>query len=261
MNGRVSGKVAIVTGAASGIGRATARLFASEGAQVIGSDVTPVDRDAWAADVGQGAQFLVQDVRDEARWTEIVGIAMSHFGRLDVLANIAGINGVLAENTPPQEPDRVNLATWRWIQEINGEGVVLGCRTAIAAMRAGGGGAIVNVSSIAALKGWPMRASYGASKAMVLQYTKTVARYCAQQGWKIRCNAVLPGPINTPMLIPPGRGALPGGDGRAGADHVPLKRYAAPEEVARPILFLASDEASYINGVGLLVDGGLSTQK
>lgn len=261
MSGRLANKVAIVTGAASGIGRATARLFAAEGARVIGSDVASVDAAAWAADIGHGAVFMHQDVRDEARWSEVVGAAQSRFGRLDVLANIAGINGVLAENTPPQEPDLVTLETWRWIQEINSEGTVLGCRAAIAAMRVTGGGAIVNVSSIAAHKGWPVRATYGASKALILQYTKTVARHCAQQGWNIRCNAVLPGPINTPMLLPPGRGAPLAGDGRAGVDHVPLKRYAAPEEVARPILFLASDEASYITGTGLLVDGGLSAQK
>jgi 3(or 17)beta-hydroxysteroid dehydrogenase len=261
MSARLEGKTAIVTGAASGIGRATARLFAAEGARVIGSDMTAIDPEKWAADVGHGALFVQQDVRDEARWNQVVDMACSRFARLDVLANIAGINGLLAENTPPQEPDLVDLATWRWIQETNCESLVLGCRAAIAAMRRTGGGAIVNVSSIAAQKGWPVRASYAASKAVVLQYTRTVARRAAEQGWNIRCNAVLPGPIDTPMLRPPGRPAPLAGDGRSGVDHVPLKRYAAPEEVARPILFLASDEASYITGTGLLVDGGLSTVK
>ena len=261
MSARLAGKTAIVTGAASGIGRATARLFAAEGARVIGGDVTRIDPEQWTADIGHEALFVHQDVRDEARWGEVVAMACERFSGLDILANIAGINGLLVDNTPPQEPDVVELATWRWINETNAESLLLGCRAAIAAMRSSGGGAIVNVSSIAAQKGWPVRACYAASKAAVLQYTRTVARHCAEQGLNIRCNAVLPGPIDTPMLRPPGRPAPLAGDGRAGVDHVPLKRYAAPEEVARPILFLASDEASYITGTGLLVDGGLSTLK
>ncbi|MBM3502506.1 MAG: SDR family oxidoreductase [Alphaproteobacteria bacterium] len=260
MTGRLRDKVAIVTGAASGIGRATARLFAAEGAKVIGSDVAAVDQAVWEAEIEHRAVFVQHDVREEEQWRAVLAAATDRFGRLDVLANIAGINGVRPDHTPAQEPEAVTLETWRWIQGVNVEGLVLGCRLAIAAMRAAGGGAIVNVSSIAANKGWPVRAVYGASKAAVLQYTKTIARHCAQQGWNIRCNAVLPGPIDTPMLRPPGR-QLVGGDGRAGVDHVPLKRYAAPEEVARPILFLASDEASYVTGVGLLVDGGVSAKK
>jgi len=140
------------------------------------------------------------------------------------------------------------------------ESVVLGCRAALRAM-AGRGGAIVNISSIAAQKGWPARGAYGASKAAVLQYSRTVARYAAGRGWPIRCNAVLPGPIATPMLFPSGQTTATGGDGRAGADHVPLGRFGIAEEVARPILFLASDEARYITGTGLLIDGGLSLVK
>jgi NAD(P)-dependent dehydrogenase (short-subunit alcohol dehydrogenase family) len=259
MTGRLRGKVALVTGAASGIGRATARLFVAEGAHVVGTDVSPIEAGAWSADMGHAAEFQRHDVCDGRRWTEVVDLVVGRHGRLDILANIAGVNGLRAENSPDQRPDRIELDTWRWINGVNVEGVVLGCRAAIAAMR-NGGGAIVNVSSIAALKGWTVRAAYGASKAAVLQYTKTVARYCAEEGWNIRCNAVLPGPVDTPMIRPSGRQVL-GGDGRSGVEHVPLKRYANPEEVARPILFLASEAASYVTGVGLLVDGGLSAQK
>jgi 3(or 17)beta-hydroxysteroid dehydrogenase len=255
---RLEGKVAIVTGAGSGIGRATAKLFAQEGAQVFGTDVGKIDEDAWRRDCGKTALFRHHDVCDEGRWQQVVDEVVTVFGGLDILINCAGINGAAGENPPPQEPDVIGLDIWRKVNRINAEGTMLGCRTAIPAMRDNGRGAIVNISSIAAQKGWPSRTAYGTSKAVVLQYTRTVARYCAQQGWKIRCNAVLPGPIDTPMINPPGSKPLAGGDGRAGADHVPIKRYGSPMEVARPMLFLASDEASYITGAGLNVDGGIA---
>lgn len=255
---RLSGKVAIVTGAASGIGAATARLFMEEGARVLATDLHAGDTD-WAA-FGDRAAFLVQDVCDTRRWDAVFAAAADRFGPTDILANVAGINGVFRDRAPSQAPDEVELDLWREIQAVNVEGLVLGCKAALRAMAARGG-AIVNVSSIAAQKGWPARAAYGASKAAVLQYTRTVARYAAERGWAIRCNAVLPGPIATPMLIPRGQVSSTGGDGRAGAGHVPLGRYGTAEEVARPLLFLASDEASYITGIGLLIDGGLSMVK
>lgn len=251
---RLQGKVAIVTGAASGIGAATTQLFLAEGARVLATDLSPGDAD-WAG-MGDRVAFAPQDVRDAGRWEEVFEIAEERFGPPDILANIAGINGVFRDHAPPQEPDAVDLDVWRQIQAVNVESVVLGCRFALRRMAARGG-AIVNISSIAAQKGWPARSAYGASKAAVLQYTRTVARFAASRGWKIRCNAVLPGPIATPMLFPPGRTTATGGDGRAGAGHVPLGRFGSAEDVARPILFLASDEASYITGTGLLIDGGL----
>jgi len=254
---RLEDKVAIVTGAASGIGRATACLFAAEGARVIGTDVHYVDDDEWLRDCGAAARFLHHDVCDETRWGEVVAEAAAG-GGLDILVNCAGTNGAGGEDPPPQEPDVIGLDIWRLVNRVNAEGTMLGCRAAMPAMRDSGGGAIVNISSIAAQKGWPMRTAYGTSKAAVLQYTRTVARHCAQQGWNIRCNAVLPGPIDTPMIKPPGGKPLAGGDGRAGAEHVPIKRYGDPMEVARPMLFLASDEASYITGAGLNVDGGIA---
>ncbi len=255
---RLEGKVAIVTGAASGIGRATASLFAAHGAQVIGTDVSYIDDDEWQCDCGKTALFRHHDVCDEARWTEVVKEVVTVFGGLDILVNCAGVNGAGGEDPPPQEPDVIGLDIWRKVNCINAGGTMLGCRTVIPAMRENGKGAIVNISSIAAQKGWPARTAYGTSKAAVLQYTRSVARHCAQQGWNIRCNAVLPGPIDTPMIKPPGGRPLAGGDGRAGTDHVPIKRYGSPMEVARPMLFLASDEASYVTGAGLNVDGGIA---
>lgn len=255
---RLDEKVAIVTGAGSGIGRATAALFAEEGAQVVGTDTRFVDDDEWHRDCGKDAVFVHHDVCDEARWAAVVAETVAAHGGLHVLVNCAGINGAAGEDPPPQEPDVIGIDIWRLVNKVNAEGTMLGCRAAIPAMRESGGGAIVNISSIAAQKGWPARTAYGTSKAAVLQYTKTVARYCAQQGWKIRCNAVLPGPIDTPMIKPPGGKALAGGDGKGGVDHVPMKRYGDPMEVARPMLFLASDEASYVTGAGLNVDGGIA---
>ncbi len=255
--GRVDGKVAIITGAASGIGRAAARLFAAEGAKVVGTDLQFVDDDAWRRDCGDEALFLHHDVTDEARWEAVVGDTVAQAGQVDILLNCAGINGVSGDDAPPQAPDAIGLDIWRRVNRVNADGTLLGCRTVIPVMQENGG-AIVNISSIAAQKGWPIRTAYGASKAAVLQYTRSVARYCAESGWSIRCNAVLPGPIDTPMIKPPGRKPLAGGDGQAGADHVPIKRYGDPLEVVRPMLFLASDEASYITGAGLNVDGGIA---
>jgi NAD(P)-dependent dehydrogenase (short-subunit alcohol dehydrogenase family) len=255
---RLDGKVAIITGAASGIGSAAACLFAAEGATVVGTDVQFVDADAWRADCGDGALFLHHDVTDEGRWQDVIVSAQEHAGRIDILLNCAGINGVSGDEAPSQAPDVIGLDIWRQVNRVNTEGTLLGCRSVIPIMREGGGGAIVNISSIAAQKGWPIRTAYGASKAAVLQYTRSVARFCADSGWNIRCNAVLPGPIDTPMINPPGGKPLTGGDGQAGADHVPIKRYGDPMEVARPMLFLASDEASYITGAGLNVDGGIA---
>ncbi len=255
---RLEGKVAIVTGAASGIGRAAARLFVAEGAVVIGTDIQSVDAATWHEDCGPDTPFLHHDVTDEARWAAVVAQAVANHGGLDILLNCAGINGVSGDDAPPQAPDTIGLDIWRKVNRINAEGTLLGCRAALPALREGRGGAIVNISSIAAQKGWPTRSAYGASKAAVLQYTKTVARFCGESGWNVRCNAVLPGPIDTPMIKPPGAPPLAGGDGRAGADHVPIKRYGDALEVARPMLFLASDEASYITGVGLNVDGGIA---
>lgn len=207
--------------------------------------------------LARGAIFLPQDVTDEARWQSVVAEAEAHAGGIDILLNCAGINGVNGDAAPPQAPDVIGLDIWRKVNRVNAEGTLLGCRAVIPAMKEGGG-AIVNISSIAAQKGWPTRTAYGASKAAVLQYTRSVARFCAESGWPIRCNAVLPGPIDTPMINPPGGKPLAGGDGQAGADHVPIKRYGDPMEVARPMLFLASDEASYITGAGLNVDGGIA---
>ena len=245
-------RIALVTGAASGIGLAVSKILAARGATVWGMDVED-SQTAWEALATSGG-LLRGDVSKEEDWAAVLEKLGSPF---DVLVNAAGINGVTLPGDGSQGPDKMNLDTWRRVMAVNVDGIMIGCKRAIPYMR-DSGGSIVNISSIAAQRGWPSRSAYGASKAAVLQYTKSVARYCAGEGWAIRCNAVLPGPIDTPMLRPVGTlDLIAGGDGREGADHVPMARYGDPEEVAWPIIFLASDRASYITGIGLPVDGGI----
>jgi NAD(P)-dependent dehydrogenase (short-subunit alcohol dehydrogenase family) len=249
---RLAGKIAMVTGAASGIGAATAALFAAEGAQVVAADIVPVD------EAGGAARNVLLDVRSDEDWRTAIGEATDAFGCLDILVNCAGVNADPRAPDVDQTPDVLALDKVRGVMGINLEGTILGCRHAVTAMREGGGGAIVNVSSIAAIRGWPVRTAYAISKAGVLQYTMSLAVRCARAGWKIRCNAVLPGPIATPMLVAISGTRRKAGDGRPGTDHVPLGRLGEPVEVAAPILFLASDDASYITGTGLVIDGGIT---
>ena len=247
---RLENKIAIVTGAASGIGQATARLFAAEGATVVSTDLAAMDEPA----AGGRTLALRHDVRNEARWQEVVAETRDTFGGLDILVNCAGVNS--PDGKPPrgQTPEGLDIETWRGVQAVNVEGVMLGCKHAIAAMRQSGGGAIVNISSLAGRIGVPGGAAYGATKAAVWQYSKSVALYCAREGLNIRCNAVLPGAIETPMFVP-----LTGAGGKIpSTSHIPLDRLGQPGEVANAILFLASDEASYVTGAELMVDGGLS---
>ena len=254
---RFGGKLAVVTGAASGIGLATAEMLAAEGAFVIGTDRHDHHAATWAPMVAGRGLFLRHDVRDALGWRHVMQTALGRYGRLDVLVNAAGVNGVLAGGTPPQQVDDMDAAIWAFVTGVNAEGVMLGCRFALQAMR-GRGGAIVNISSIAAKKGWTLRAAYGVSKASVLQHTKSVARQAGENGWRIRCNAVLPGPIETPMLFPGGKLIPLAGAAGNPVAHVPMGRMGKAAEVAAPILFLASDEASYITGAGLHIDGGLA---
>lgn len=254
---RFGGKVAVVTGAASGIGLATARALAAEGAFVIGTDWNGEAAASWPVAAAGRGLFLRHDVRDALGWRHVVQTALGRCGRLDVLVNAAGINGALPDRTPSQQVHDMDDATWARVIAINAEGVMLGCRAALPAMRARGG-AIVSISSIAAQRSWPLRGAYGVSKASVYQHTRSVARYAGMRGWRIRCNAVLPGPIATPMIFPNGKLIQLAGPANDPVGHVPLARFGRPEEVAAPILFLASDEASYITGVGLHVDGGIA---
>jgi len=248
------GRVVLVTGGASGIGLSCGEMFAGQGARVVLSD-RDVPRGQEAADgLGGRGHFLHLDVRDEQRWSEAVDEVMGQFGRLDVLVNAAGI-GVHASI------EETTLADWREVQAVNVEGGFLGCRTAIAAMRCGDGGAIVNVSSTAGLRGVAKLAAYNAAKGAVRLLTKSVALHCAEQGYNIRCNSIHPSYVDTPMV----QGMIEGSDDPERMRQIlqrvsPMHRLGRAEEVAALVVFLASDEASFINGAEVPVDGGATAR-
>ena len=247
----LSGKVAIVTGCASGIGAATVRRFLSDGAQVLGTDIN--------SDAGQalcdelGATFLPQDVSDRARWSEVIVAAVTKFGRLDILVNNAGnVSGASIGDGSDEEL----FAAWDQVIAVNLTGTMMGCRAAIAAMKnnPGATGSIVNIASTTAITPLPTDVGYSASKAGVRALTKSVATWCAKQGLAIRCNAVIPGANETGILnaaeeVTPGLKA-------AVAATSPMNRLANPAETVAAIAFLASDECPFMTGADMLVDGG-----
>lgn len=248
---RLSGKTALVTGAASGIGAAIAKAFAAEGAHVIVTDIDTAGGKAVAH--AAGGTFARLDVASETDWTAIG----SQFPTLDVLVNNAGITGL--EGTPTaHDPENAQLADWRAVHAVNLDGTFLGCRYAIRAMRANGSGSIINISSRSGLVGIPLAAAYASSKAAIRNHTKTVAIYCAGQGLNIRCNSIHPAAVMTPMWEP----MLGSGPDRAAREaamvaDTPMRRFGRPEEVAAMAVLLASDEAAYMTGAELTIDGGI----
>jgi 3(or 17)beta-hydroxysteroid dehydrogenase len=252
--GRVEGKIAIVTGSGTGIGRATALRLAGEGATLVITDMDMAAGETVVGEIGDTANFVQQDVREEGDWRRLMDDTLSRHGRLDILVNNAGI--LATENL--QELESTELDQWRAIQCVNTEGVFLGCKYGVEAMRANGGGSIVNLSSMAALVGTPHLVAYGASKGAVRQLTKSVALHCGSRGYGIRCNSVHPGLIETRMgdqVMALGNGDIERNK-EARRRMVPLGELGRPDDVANCILFLASDDARYVTGAELVVDGG-----
>ena len=244
---RLANKVAIVTGAASGMGAATARLFAREGAKVVLSDLLEAEGQEVTGSIaaaGGEARFWRHDVASEADWDAVVTGTLAAYGAVDILINNAGVSG--------SDPDRLSLATWDRQMSINAKGVFLGMRAAIPVMQKAKMGAIVNISSISGVTGQTfVHMGYNAAKGAVRTMTKAAAVQFAKDG--IRVNSVHPG------LLPPMRTSILSADPKVRAGMlkaVPMGRDGRVEEVAYANLFLASDEASYITGVELPVDGG-----
>lgn len=257
MTGRVAGKLALVTGAAQGLGAAQARMLARHGARVLATDINAAGAEATAAAIkaecGAGTAFAAKlDVTSPEQWAEAVETARDKLGGLSVLVNNAGV-GV-----------RGNIETctydeWKRGFAINVDSVFLGCQTALPLMKEHQPGSIVNISSIAGLIASDTMPGYNASKAAVWMLSKSIALYCAKQGWNIRCNSVHPTFVDTPILdgmVAPGREKAVIMDKLA--RQIPLKRVGEPDDIANGVLYLASDESKFMTGAELKLDGGIS---
>ncbi len=250
---RLEGKVALISGGARGMGAVEARLFAKEGAKVMLGDILEVDGRKIEAEIcaaGGEAVFVRLDVTSESDWKHAVDTAVDRFGALNVLVNNAGVSG------GPGRIEEVTVEAWNRVMNINATGVFLGTRAAIPAMRRGGGGSIVNISSQLGLVGVDNSSpQYQASKGAVRLLTKATAIQYAKD--RIRANSVHPGPIVTPMTE--ARRADPESY-RLTVSRIPLGRYGEPEDVAYGVLYLASEESSFMTGAELVIDGGWTAQ-
>ncbi len=247
MTKRLSGKVALITGAANGIGRVAAELFATEGAKVVLSDIDAGGEAIARQMQSDGLDVFWQpcNIANEAQVKQLIEATLNHYGQLDILYNNAG--------SEAGDGNLVDLTTddWQRLADSNAKGVFLMCKHAVPALLASGGGAIVSTASIAGLIGGPVLHLYSANKAAIISLTRSVAATYGRQG--IRANTICPGFVHTDMVARLGEGAI-----RAGEKMSLLGRGAQPLEIANTALFLASDEASFITGVHLPVDGGVT---
>lgn len=253
---RLKDKIALITGSARGIGQATAELFHREGATVLVSDIRDAEGKSMADRLGERSEYLHLDVGDEDNWIAATRHITQRYGRLDILVNNAGITG-FNESAGPWDAEFSDLKSWDEVHRVNATGVMLGCKYGISMMKETGG-SIVNISSRSGMVGIPAAVAYASSKAAVRNHTKSVALYCAEKKYKIRCNSVHPAAILTPMwdeML---------GDGAERQKWVeeiemgiPMGHFGEPLDVAYAILYLGSDESKYVTGIELTIDGGI----
>ncbi len=256
--GRLNEKVSIITGTANGIGLKTLELFTSHGSSVIAVDILPQTSNlATSSKVSTNIDYFQLDVSLEESWIKIIDHIRSKYNKLDILVNNAGINNYNAS----QNPEHMTLDTWRYVHINNLDSIFLGCKYAISIMKdtknakqSNESCSIINISSRSGIVGVPNLAAYASSKAAIRNYTKSVAAYCAQNGYNIRCNTVSPASIDTSMWDHL-RENMPAFTSFCNA--LPLKRIGKPEEVANACLYLASDDASYTTGSEIIIDGGI----
>ena len=254
---RLKDKVALVTGAAQGIGLGIAQAFIDEGAIVILTDINDELGTQETNRLGERASYAHLDVTDEEKWVQAIARVLKDHGKLDTLVNNAGITGFDLD-MGPQDPEHASLDAWQRVHHINLDGTFLGCKHAIKAMRPAGTGSIINMSSRSGVVGIPRAAAYASSKAAIKNHTKTVALYCAEEGLTIRCNSIQPAAILTPMWD----ASIGTGEDREAniakfASGTPLKRFGTVEEVAAIAIYLASDESGYTTGTEINIDGGM----
>ena len=248
--GRVDGKVALVTGAAAGLGKADAERLVAEGARVLLTDIDTAAGEATAKALGDAAHFVAHDVSDEASWQNATATAHDRFGALDILVNNAGVLGMgSVEDTTVDQ--------WERIMSVNARGVFLGCKVGVLAMKERGG-SIINLSSVAALMGTPAFFAYGASKGAVRTLTKSVAVHCRIRNYPIRCNSIHPGGMRTNMIqsLAGDPSAAANADLLAGMR--PEKDIGSPRDVADMVVYLASDESKRVSGAEFVIDDALS---
>jgi len=246
---RLEGKVALITGGGSGMGKVASALFAREGAKVVLTDVADEAGASTAAEIGENALYVHADVSKEADAKAMVDAAVERFGRLDILYNNAGVM-LPADGSV----DSTDESVWDLTLAVNVKGVAFGCKYGVPAMIAGGGGSIINVASFVAWLGAATsQTAYTASKGAVLAMTREIAVEYARKG--VRCNALCPGPIETPLLM-----QLLSDEAKRQRRfvHIPMGRLGQAEELAKAALFLASDDSSYMTGASLIVDGGIT---
>ena len=253
MKGRLDGKVALVTGGASGIGAETSRVFAREGSKVAVVDVNDNVGRSIAEELSNASMYTHLDTRDETEWKSVVKQVIDTFGRLDILVNAAGISGRSADGVTAPNIEEQNLEDWNRVMDVNSTGIFLGMKTTIPELKESGGGSIINISSIYGIVGSVQNVAYHASKGSVRLATKSAALQYATSG--IRVNSVHPGFVTSPMT------QQVHDDPELSAPRLaktPMGRYGQPVDIANGCLFLASDESSWMTGAELVIDGGMT---